>query len=87
MQYKIIDGVIFSEFEINDKEKIKKVLKDVQVLNDRTKTFATLKGILEKTKLDHDDTISVSFIEKVNWYKRKGALNSALFQLNTIEID
>jgi hypothetical protein len=61
MQYKIINGVIFSEFEINDKEKIKKVLKDVQVLNDRTKTFATLKGILEKTKLDHDE----SFINRL----------------------
>lgn len=51
MQYEIINGVIFSESEINDKEKIKKVLKDVQALNDRTKTFATLHGILEKTKL------------------------------------
>lgn len=61
MQYKIINGVIFSEFEINDKEKIKKVLKDVQVLNDRTKTFATLKGILEKTRLDHDS----AFIQRL----------------------
>lgn len=61
MQYKIINGVIFSEFEINDKEKIKKVLKDVQVLNDRTKTFATLKGILEKTRLDNDS----AFIQRL----------------------
>jgi hypothetical protein len=61
MQYKIINGVIFSEFEINDKEKIKKVLKDVQVLNNRTKTFATLNGILEKTKLNYDE----SFVKRL----------------------
>jgi hypothetical protein len=61
MQYEIINGVIFSESEINDKEKIKKVLKDVQALNDRTKTFATLHGILEKTKLYHDE----SFINRL----------------------
>lgn len=50
MQYKIINGVIFSEFEINDKEKIKKVLKDVQVLNDRTKTFCNVKRNFGKDK-------------------------------------
>ena len=61
MQYEIINVVIFSESEINDKEKIKKVLKDVQALNDRTKTFATLHGILEKMKLYHDE----SFINRL----------------------
>lgn len=54
MQYKIINGVIFSEVEVNDEEKIQRVLKDAEKLANRPKAFASLKGILEKTRLEHD---------------------------------
>ena len=61
MQCKIINGVIFSEVEVNDHEKIKRVLKDAEKLINRPKALATLKGILEKTRLDHDS----AFIERL----------------------
>ena len=54
MQYKIINGIIFSEVEVNDNEKIQRVLKDAENLINRPKALATMKGILEKTRLDHD---------------------------------
>ena len=40
MQYKIINGVIFSEVEVNDEEKIKRVLKDAENLKNRPKALA-----------------------------------------------
>ena len=54
MQYKIIKGIIFSEVEVNDNERIKRVLKDAENLKNRPKALATMKGILEKTRLEHD---------------------------------
>ena len=54
MQYKIIKGIIFSEVEVNDNEKIQRVLNDAEKLTNRPKALATLKGILEKTRLEHD---------------------------------
>ena len=61
MQYKIIKGIIFSEVEVNDNEKIQRVLNDAENLTNRPKALATLKGILEKTRLDHDS----AFIQRL----------------------
>lgn len=61
MQYKIIKGIIFSEVEVNDNERIQRVLKDAENLKNRPKALATMKGILEKTKLDHDS----AFIQRL----------------------
>ena len=61
MQHKIIQGVIFSEVELNDKEKIQRVLKDAENLMNRPRALATVKGILEKTRLEHD----TSFVQRL----------------------
>ena len=79
MQYKIINGIIFSEVEVNDNEKIQRVLKDAENLINRPKALATMKGILEKTRLDHDSAF-VQRLIRLDISRTTDYLGGAVYQ-------